>query len=220
MIVNFHNIKLETTDDSFRPTLISEECALNVNFIDKKVLDLGCGIGPLAIYFSANGAYKVDACDIYDKHLELTRLNAKRNNVSINVFKSDLFEKVTSKYDLICCDVSGVSRNIAEVTGWFPNEVPKADETGSNLIKKVISKSPDYLSENGCLVICTTSFSDIEEIENTIQTHFFNRSEKILVKEVPFSKRLLKNLDILNENMFIEKDGKYFWKFTMYKLSK
>ena len=35
MIVNFHNIELETSEDSFRPTLISEECALNADFINK-----------------------------------------------------------------------------------------------------------------------------------------------------------------------------------------
>ena len=81
MIVNFHNIELETSEDAFRPTLISEECALKADFKNKKVLDMGCGIGPLAIYFAKNGATQVDACDIYDKHLELTKLNAKRNDV-------------------------------------------------------------------------------------------------------------------------------------------
>ena len=41
MIVNFHNIELETSEDAFRPTLISEECALNADFMNKKVLDMG-----------------------------------------------------------------------------------------------------------------------------------------------------------------------------------
>ena len=49
-------------------------------FKNKKVLDVLSRIGPLAIYFAKNGAAEVDACDIYDKHLKLTRLNAKRNN--------------------------------------------------------------------------------------------------------------------------------------------
>ena len=220
MIVDFHNIKLESSEDSFRPTLISEECALKADFKNKKILDLGCGIGPLAIYFAKNGATEVDACDIYDKHLELTKLNAKRNNVSINVIESDLFQNISSKYDLICCDVSGVSKNIAEVTGWFPTKVPKADDTGSNLIIRVIDGSPDYLKEGGSLNICTTSFSNIQEIENTMQKSFPNKWEKILEKEVPFSKRLMANIDLLKDEMFVKKDKKYFWIFSMYKLSK
>ena len=220
MIVDFHNINLESSEDSFRPTLISEECALKADFKNKKILDLGCGIGPLAIYFAKNGATEVDACDIYDKHLELTKLNAKRNNVSINVIESDLFQNISSKYDLICCDVSGVSKNIAEVTGWFPTKVPKADDTGSNLIIRVIDGSPDYLKEGGSLNICTTSFSNIQEIENTMQKSFPNKWEKILEKEVPFSKRLMANIDMLKDEMFLMKDKSYFWIFSMYKLSK
>ena len=38
MIVNFHNIELESTEDAFRPTLISEECALNAEFKNKNCL--------------------------------------------------------------------------------------------------------------------------------------------------------------------------------------
>ena len=220
MIVDFHNIKLESSEDSFRPTLISEECALKADFKNKKILDLGCGIGPLAIYFAKNGASEVDACDIYEKHLELTKLNAKRNNVSINVIESDLFQNISSKYDLICCDVSGVSKKIAEVTGWFPTKVPKADDTGSNLIIRVIDGSPDYLKKGGSLNICTTSFSNIQEIENTMQKSFPNKWEKILEKEVPFSKRLMANINLLKDEMFVEKDKNYFWIFSMYKLSK
>ena len=220
MIVDFHNIKLESSEDSFRPTLISEECALKADFKNKKILDLGCGIGPLAIYFAKNGASEVDACDIYEKHLELTKLNAKRNNVSINIIESDLFQNISSKYDLICCDVSGVSKNIAEVTGWFPTKVPKADDTGSNLIIRVIDGSPDYLKKGGSLNICTTSFSNIQEIENTMQKSFPNKWAKILEKEVPFSKRLLANINLLKDEMFVEKDKNYFWIFSMYKLSK
>ena len=92
MIVNFHNIELESSEDAFRPTLISEECALKADFKDKKVLDMGCGIGPLAIYFAKNGAAEVDACDIYDKHLELTTINAKRNDVSIMLLSLTYFK--------------------------------------------------------------------------------------------------------------------------------
>ena len=105
---------------------------------------------------------------------------------------------MTSKYDLICCDVSGVSKNIAEVTGWFPTEVPKADDTGSNLIVRVVEGSPEHLKEGGCLNICTTSFSNIEEIENTMQKSFPDKWEKILEKEEKLGAHL-KFEDIIKE---------------------
>ena len=136
-VLDFLGIQLAYSDEVFRPTLISENCAKLTDFKDKCVLDLGCGIGPLAIYFAKNGARQVSACDIFEKHLEFTRNNAKLNEVDIEIFYSDLFSNVKEKYDVICCDVSGVDKRVAEMTGWFPGDVPKADETGSNLILKV-----------------------------------------------------------------------------------
>ena len=85
---------------------------------------------------------------------------------------------------------------------------------------ELVEGSPEHLKEGGCLNICTTSFSNIQEIENTMQKSFPDKWVKILEKEVPFSKRLMANLDLLKDEMYLEKDGKYFWIFSMYKLRK
>ena len=53
-----------------------------------------------------------------------------------------------------------------------------------------------------------------------MQKSFPNKWAKILEKEVPFSKRLLANINLLKDEMFVEKDKNYFWIFSMYKLSK
>ena len=50
--LDFLNIQLTYSDEVFRPTLISENCAILTDFKNKSILDLGCGIGPLAIYFA------------------------------------------------------------------------------------------------------------------------------------------------------------------------
>ena len=218
MIVNFHNIELETSEDAFRPTLISEECALNADFINKKVLDMGCGIGPLAIYFAKNGAREVSACDIFEKHLEYTKKNARLNEVEIEIFQSDLFSNVKKKFDVICCDVSGVDKRVAELTGWFPGEVPKADETGSNLIIKVLEEAHKYLNKSGILNIATTSFSNVVSIENNISKNFLN-SEVLIKIDVPFSRRLKENVKLLNEKSYKKIDGEYFWEFKLFKCS-
>ena len=91
--INFLNIELEYNEKVFRPTLLSEKCAINTNFKNKNILDLGCGIGPLAIYFAKNGATSVDAIDIYDEHLKFAKKNSDLNEVRVNVFESNLFCK-------------------------------------------------------------------------------------------------------------------------------
>ena len=216
---NFLNIELKYNEKVFRPTLLSEKCALNTNFKDKNILDLGCGIGPLAIYFAKNGAKSVDAIDIYNEHLKFTKENADLNKIQINVFESNLFQNISKKYDLICCDVSGVKEEVARLTGWFPEEVPKADDSGANLILKVIANSKKFLKKNGELVICTTSFSDENSIFAAFEQFFPDSYQKIYSEEVPFSKRLSLNIDILDKNSFYKKDGINYWKFSIFSLS-
>jgi methylase of polypeptide subunit release factors len=220
-MITFKGIQLETNDVSFRPTLITEACAEVVNFKDKKILDLGCGIGPLAIYFALNGAKEVTASDIYEEHLNLTLVNAKKNEANIKIIQSDLFRNISEQYNVISCDVSGVEKKIAEVTGWFPDGVPKADDTGANLIIKVIQDSSSYLAKDGELFICATSFSDIVEIEKTMEENYKNSWKRVHCEEVPFSKRLKRNLDLLSFNDYIiEKDDSFFWQIFIYKLKK
>ena len=218
--VNFLNIELEYNEKVFRPTLLSEKCALNTNFKDKNILDLGCGIGPLAIYFAKNGAKCVDAIDIYDEHLKFTKKNSDLNDVRVNVFESNLFQNVSKKYDLICCDVSGVKEEVARLTGWFPEEVPKADDSGANLILNVIANSKQFLKENGELVICTTSFSNEKSIFEAFEQFFPGSYQKIYSEEVPFSKRLNQNIDILDKESFYKRDGINYWRFSIFSLSK
>jgi len=218
--INFLNIELEYNEKVFRPTLLSEKCALNTNFKDKNILDLGCGIGPLAIYFAKNGASSVDAIDIYDEHIKFAKKNADLNNAEINVFESNLFQNVSKKYDLICCDVSGVKEEVARLTGWFPEEVPKADDTGANLIIDVIAKSKEFLKDNGELVICTTTFSDEKSIFTAFEQFYSDSYKRIYSEKVPFSKRLNQNVDLLNKESFYEEDGIKYWNFSIFSLSK
>ena len=216
--VSFLNIELEYDEKVFRPTLLTEKCALNVDYKNKKILDLGCGIGPLAIYFDKNGALSVDAIDIYDEHLKFAKKNAFLNDSKINIFKSDLFKSVSQKYDLICCDVSGVKAEVARLTGWFPEEVPKADDTGANLILDVVKNSGKFLKQNGELIVCTTSFSDEKLIFKSFKKYFPNSFKKIYSEKVPFSKRLNENIHILDKNSFSQKDGKNYWQFSIFSL--
>ena len=64
-------------------------------------LDFGCGYGPIGIYLKKTYDCNVDMIDVNDRSLELARKNAIENHVEVNIFKSDIYENVTKKYDYI-----------------------------------------------------------------------------------------------------------------------
>jgi len=65
-----------------------------------KVLDLGCGYGPVGIVAAKLGC-KVTMCDINERALMLARMNVKQNRVRTKVVKSDLFSNIKGNFDVI-----------------------------------------------------------------------------------------------------------------------
>ena len=221
MEVEFYGYELKHDESCFTPTTITKYTAINVPVEGKKVLDLGCGIGPLAIYYAKNGAESVTAVDVYDKHCYYTMINSATNNVQdkVKVVQSDLFENIDEKFDIISCDVSGVDRRVAEMTGWFPNGVPTADATGEDLMCRAIKDAPNYLNEGGDFYLCTAQFSDLQKIQvQMAQTQGLNQGEKVFEKSIPFSRRLLENIDNLDPKHYNKKGSRYFWNFGLWRM--
>jgi ribosomal protein L11 methyltransferase len=83
---------------------------LQLDLENKKVLDMGCGTGILAIFAEKKGAKPLDAIDIdawcYENSLE----NVARNNCeNIAVYEGDASLLVDKKYDVI---IANINRNI------------------------------------------------------------------------------------------------------------
>ena len=83
---------------------------INLNVTDKKVLDMGCGTGILAIFAEMKGANPIDAIDIdawcYENSIENVQRNGCKN---IAVFEGDSTLLVDKKYDVI---IANINRNI------------------------------------------------------------------------------------------------------------
>lgn len=75
--------------------------SLNLNEIKGSILDFGCGWGPIGIYLSKVLNIKIDMCDINERALKLSKKNAEKNKVNVNIFKSDCFENINDNYDYI-----------------------------------------------------------------------------------------------------------------------
>nr|WP_298991795.1 50S ribosomal protein L11 methyltransferase [uncultured Polaribacter sp.] len=83
---------------------------LQLKLENKKVLDMGCGTGILAIFAEMKGAKPIDAIDI-DNWCYLNSMeNAERNNCnSISVYEGDASLLNNKNYDVI---IANINRNI------------------------------------------------------------------------------------------------------------
>ena len=113
----------------------------------KKVLDMGCGTGILAIFAEMKGAKPIDAIDIdrwcYENSLE----NIQRNNCNhITVYEGDA-SVLKEKYDVI---IANINRNI---------------------LLSDMKTYTDCLNKNGVLLLSGFYKEDIAIIDNEVTKH-------------------------------------------------
>ena len=126
--------------------------SLDLDSINGKVLDFGCGYGPIGIYLASNKK-EVDMIDINNRAIELSIKNAKINKVNVNVFQSDIYSNVTDKYDFIISNP--------------PIRV------GKEILNSILFGASKYLNKNGHLIFvinkdqgAKTIAKKLEEIYN------------------------------------------------------
>jgi len=134
------------------------ESTIDLSF--DKALDLGCGYGPIGIILkSFNFKAMVDMVDINLRAIELAEENARNNHVTVNVFESNGFDNITSKYDLIVTN--------------------PPIRTGKKVIYKMFEDAGQHLTDNGSLYMviqkkqgamsaikfCQTIYKDVQVIK-------------------------------------------------------
>jgi len=83
---------------------------INLDLTNKKVLDMGCGTGILAIFAEMKGAKDIEAIDIDNWCYQNSLENIARNNCNrIAVFEGGASLLINKKYDVI---IANINRNI------------------------------------------------------------------------------------------------------------
>ena len=90
------------------------------NLNGKKILDVGCGAGDLAYYFSENGAKSVLGIDISERAITYANHFNKKDNIEYKVMNICDLDKLNSKFDIVIsdmvfnyiCDFKSVMKNI------------------------------------------------------------------------------------------------------------
>ncbi|CAM1346340.1 50S ribosomal protein L11 methyltransferase [Tenacibaculum crassostreae] len=121
---------------------------LNLDIEGKKVLDMGCGTGILAIFAEMKGAQPIDAIDIdawcYENSLE----NVERNNCKhISVYEGEALLLKGKNYDVI---IANINRNI---------------------LLNDMKTYTDCLNEEGTLLLSGFYKEDIPTIDNEVSKY-------------------------------------------------
>ena len=160
----FYGLRLKVDDNVLSPRQDSEilvETAIGIiNENDyHTMLDLCTGSGALAIAIKKNvPKLSVTASDISAKALKIARFNAKSNDVDINFVRSNMFEKITDKYDIIISnppyissdDISELDR---EVRDFDPHIALDGGDMGLKYYNIIHDNARQHLNENGMLIL-------------------------------------------------------------------
>lgn len=132
----------------------------NIDVSEKRVLDMGCGTGILAIVAEKLGAKSLFAVDIDSWAVENTIENITRNNCSkINVDQGDVEKIKGSTFDIVLANIN------------------------FNVLMSDICEYAKCLEKDGILLVSGILINDIEAITRMAKSHGFALISDQLLKE-------------------------------------
>ena len=123
-----------------------------------KILDLCTGSGCIAIslkhYLPQS---EIFASDISEKALNIAQNNAKQNNTEINFIKSDLFQNLQDKFDIIVSNPPYIKTDIIKTLDEEVQNEPIIALDGGNdgldFYEKILKEAYNYLKDEGKLYL-------------------------------------------------------------------
>lgn len=177
--------------------LVSKSLELIKDNQNPQILDIGTGTGciPLTIAMENKNVY-IDSVDISPEAIETAKKNALFHNILSNVkfFKSDLFENVEKKYNLIVSNPPYIPLKDKETLQIEVREFdpPTAlftkDEAGVEFYEEIILKAKDYLLENGYIAF-ELGFNQANLVKEMLETN--NYTDINIIKDYNSIERII-----------------------------
>lgn len=160
--VDFYGYKINVNKNVLIPRFETEELVFKtINLIKKnlneniKVLDIGTGSGCISIALKKEiPGLDITAVDISEDALVVAKNNALENNCKINFIKSDLFNNIDDKYDLIISNPPYISydEQIMDIVKKNePHLALYAKNNGLYFYEEIIKNSSNYLNDKNII---------------------------------------------------------------------
>lgn len=150
---------------------LAADVLADMDLEEKRVLDIGTGCGFLAVVAAAGGA-EVTATDINQRALQAARQNAADNDLSIETLKTNMFEGIDGRYDLIVFNAPYIpgSRDgrSTEELAWY------GGDDGRELVDQFIADVEEYLEKDGEVLLVQSSVTGETETLDRFEEHGFD----------------------------------------------
>ena len=162
----FYDRKYKVTKDVLSPRMETEELIYKVieyvkatNKNNLKILDLCTGSGIIAITLKKeleNIFLEIVASDISDAALKVAKENAILNDGEVKFIKSDIFENINDKFDIIVSNPPYIAYDDKvtmedNVLNYDPHLSLFAEEDGMYFYRKIVESAKQYLKEDGVM---------------------------------------------------------------------
>jgi len=137
--------------------LIEEVINIAQKMEKPKILDMCTGSGAIAISIAKNINAEIYASDISKKALNISKVNAKKNNIDIKFIESNMFSKIDKKFDIIVSNPPYIETNTIQLLSDEVKNEPKialdGGEDGLNFYRILAKECKKYLNNSGILAV-------------------------------------------------------------------
>lgn len=189
--VDFYGYKINVNKNVLIPRFETEELIFKtINLIKKnlneniKVLDIGTGSGCISIALKKEiPGLDITAVDISEDALVVAKNNALENNCEINFIKSDLFNNIGDKYDLIISNPPYISydEQIMDIVKKNePHLALYAKNNGLYFYEEIIKNSSNYLNDKNIIAF---EIGYLQANEITKMAHKYYPNSNIIIEK-------------------------------------
>lgn len=178
--VDFYGITFKVTKDTLIPRFETEELVDRTikyinNFFNTKdinIIDLGTGSGCIGITLKKElPNSNVTLVDISDAALQIASENAKLNNIDIKTIKSNFFEKIQDKYQVVISNPPYLTKSDDIMDIVIKNEPHLAlfaDNNGYKCYEDILSSIKEHLTIPG-MIAFEIGYTQGEKIKSMIK---------------------------------------------------